>query len=175
MKILALDLSITETGWALAAGSERGCGLIVSKKQAGLHPMQRLDRIRRRVLELAAGADLVVLEGYSFGSKNSQAHALGELGGAVRLSLWGASIPYVEVPPSVVKKFATGKGNAGKEEVLVAAVRRLGYEGSNNNEADALWLLLAGLSSYGAGWVEMPKAQREALHTVAWPSLEGRS
>ena len=42
---------------------------------------------------------------------------------------------------SSIKKLATGKGNAGKPDVIKAAQVRLGYVGSDDNESDALWLL----------------------------------
>lgn len=43
------------------------------------------------------------------------------------------------VEPAVLKKWATGKGNAGKEEMIDAA-RMRGWDGDDHNEADA-WLL----------------------------------
>jgi len=174
MRVAAFDLSLTQTGWATWDGDVRRCGTIRPKDVA----MARLDRVRREVLTIADGAELVVIEGYSYGSGN-QAHQLGELGGVVRLSLWATRQtrlyrpPFVEVPPAVLKKYATGRGNAGKEEMLVAAVRRLGYEGSNNNEADALWLLSAGLDAYRASWAKLPEAQVEALAKLDWPPLGG--
>ena len=42
---------------------------------------------------------------------------------------------------SEVKKFATGKGNAGKPLMISSAKEKLGYEGNDDNEADALWIL----------------------------------
>lgn len=40
------------------------------------------------------------------------------------------------VTPSELKRYATGKGNADKD-AMVAAARRLGWEGDDHNEADA--------------------------------------
>lgn len=37
-----------------------------------------------------------------------------------------------------LKQFATGKGNAGKPQMIEAAKRKYGYEGDNDNEADAI-------------------------------------
>jgi len=50
-------------------------------------------------------------------------------------------IEYVETSSGTVKKFATGKGNAKKPEMIAAAQEKLGYEGNDDNEADALWML----------------------------------
>lgn len=50
------------------------------------------------------------------------------------------SAPYCGVPVGSIKKRATGKGNAEKA-AMVAAVRSMGFEPSDDNEADALALL----------------------------------
>ena len=42
---------------------------------------------------------------------------------------------------STIKKFATDNGNASKEMMIKAASERLQYTGSDDNEADALWIL----------------------------------
>jgi len=41
-----------------------------------------------------------------------------------------------------IKKFATGKGNSNKKVMLQYAVRKLKYVGNDDNEVDALFLLL---------------------------------
>lgn len=50
-------------------------------------------------------------------------------------------IQYAGYSASEIKKFATGKGNANKEAMVKAAQERYGYEGDNDNVADALHLL----------------------------------
>ncbi|MDH1428274.1 hypothetical protein N5J23_17280 [Comamonas aquatica] len=44
------------------------------------------------------------------------------------------------MPVGTIKKHATGKGNAGKEDVI-AAMRARGHAPADDNEADALALL----------------------------------
>lgn len=167
MNILALDLSLTSTGWARYAGGAFEQGLLEPNGRRGY---DRLGWIRAEVLGLAAGADLVVIEGYSYGSKGRAILDQAELGAVVRMALRDLGYTWVEVPPAVLKKYATGRGNAGKEEVLVEAVRRLGYGGARNDEADALWLLEMALDHYGLrSESRVPKAQREALFKVQWP------
>ena len=51
-------------------------------------------------------------------------------------------IEYVEHSSSSIKKFATGNGNAKKHMMVAAAQERLGYTGNDDNEADALWMLM---------------------------------
>jgi Holliday junction resolvasome RuvABC endonuclease subunit len=49
-------------------------------------------------------------------------------------------IPYQGVPVGTIKKHATGKGNAGKED-MIKAMQALGHPVTDDNEADALALL----------------------------------
>jgi Holliday junction resolvasome RuvABC endonuclease subunit len=49
-------------------------------------------------------------------------------------------IAYQGVPVGTIKKHATGKGNAGKDE-MIQAMRDKGHPVENDNEADALAIL----------------------------------
>jgi crossover junction endodeoxyribonuclease RuvC len=49
-------------------------------------------------------------------------------------------IPYQGVPVGTIKKHATGKGNAGKPD-MIAAMQALGFPVTDDNVADALALL----------------------------------
>ncbi len=59
------------------------------------------------------------------------------------LTAWceAKAIPYQGVPVATIKKSATGKGNADKKAVI-AAVTAKGFHPHDDNEADALALLL---------------------------------
>ncbi|MEH0008286.1 MAG: hypothetical protein V6Z82_06145 [Flavobacteriales bacterium] len=69
------------------------------------------------------------------------AHAYG--GFLAHLTAWceKRGIPYEGVPVGTIKKHATGRGNATKAQVL-EAVRQHGYRPEDDNEADALALML---------------------------------
>ncbi len=161
--VIGLDLSLTATGVANGAGA--------TTLKSSATGMARLVDLRDAVLAVGAGADLVAVEGYSFGSRTSQAHALGELGGVVRLALHEAGIRYVDIPPATLKRYACGKGNAPKAEVYGAAIRRLGYQGSDHNQADALWLRALGLDGLGYPIVTVPQTHRAALKPIDWAAL----
>lgn len=169
MKVLGIDPSLTATGAAWLDDGRRATAILKSQHMG----MARLADLRNQLLEHARAAHLVIVEGYSMGSarQQSQAHALGELGGVLRLALWEARIPYVNVAPATVKKLATGKGNALKDEVLLAAVRRLAYQGSSKDEADAMWLLEAGLHHYHLdGRCPLPQDHLAGLGKADWPT-----
>ena len=52
------------------------------------------------------------------------------------------------VNPKVLKKFATGNGNAGKQEMVQAYVQRFGRQPLDDNEAAAAWLYHYYISKY---------------------------
>jgi Holliday junction resolvasome RuvABC endonuclease subunit len=58
-------------------------------------------------------------------------------------------VPYLGVPVGTIKKHVTGKGNAGKAEVIVA-MRVRGFSPKDDNEADALALLTWTMDQRGA-------------------------
>jgi Holliday junction resolvasome RuvABC endonuclease subunit len=49
-------------------------------------------------------------------------------------------VPYQGIPVATIKRSATGRGNAGKADVI-RAMRCLGFNPGDDNEADALALL----------------------------------
>jgi len=168
LRIVAFDLSLTATGYA----SPSAIGLL---KPPELNGVARLQWIRDAVLNLTIDAHMVVIEGYSFGSGH-RAHNMGELGGVVRLALFEKGRVLAVVPPSSRAKYATGKGNAPKEQVLAEAIRRLKYEGHDNNEADAMWLLAMAADQYDAPYrVVVPAGHRVALKSIEWPRLDKQS
>lgn len=52
-------------------------------------------------------------------------------------------IPVIMVSPPSLKSFATGKGNAKKEQMLAACAER-GYFPESSDEADAYWAATLG-------------------------------
>lgn len=168
--ILALDLSLTATGWC--RDGETGVISTPAHKTSG---WERIARIARTVRDLAAGVDLVVIEGYSIGSNTGRVFDRAELGGIVRFWLWGHGLPYVDVPPQTLKKYATGKGNSPKDAMIAAAIRRFGFEGSDNNEADAYLLWCMARHAQGEPVAEVPRVQAESVGKVEWPALAARS
>ena len=57
-------------------------------------------------------------------------------------------VPYGGVPVGTIKRFATGRGNADKAAVIVAMQAR-GFHPADDNEADALALLLWAVETRG--------------------------
>ena len=140
---LALDLG-TSTGWALRTAD----GGIASGTQS-FKPGRfegggmRYLRFRRWLTELKATQDAlgaVYFEEVRRHLGVDAAHAYG--GFLATLTAWCEhhQIPYAGVPVGTIKKHATGKGDASKEE-MIAAARARGNDPEDANAADALALL----------------------------------
>jgi crossover junction endodeoxyribonuclease RuvC len=187
MKVIGLDLSLTSTGVAVATQDGAVTDRITSKPvpNATLEDRDvRLYAIERRVMEYVTGdVDLVVVEGPSYGSTTGHQHDRAGLWWLVVDALFRRGQRVVEVPPSSRMKYATGRGNASKDDVLSAVIRRYPHVDVNgNDEADALIL-----AAMGARHLERPlepgpylsaalpkqgmsKACLVAMGAVHWPN-----
>lgn len=166
MRILSLDLSLTATGWAIWDGK-----LMYGILSPKLTSFARLDAIRRGCIEMAEGADLVVMEDLSFGSNMPGAAERHGLAYIIRLALWKQKIPFHLVAPSSLKKFITGTGKAEKSIIIREVYRRFkDHDGfaidvKNDNEADAVGLLFIGRALAG-DWEPQNQAQCEVCRKV---------
>lgn len=168
MNLLGLDISLTSTGY-----SNHGFTSLI---KIGSRGPQRLYEISNMVIDVCIEyeIDAVILEGYSFASRNSQAHSIGELGGCIRMRLWENKIPYIEVPPKSRAKFATGKGNAGKTEVISAISSKTGllFSGAGADDKCDAWILeQMGLTYLGLSKYSWTAEQKTALQKVDWSSI----
>jgi len=80
--------------------------------------MQRYDIISSYFLDriMENEVDKVYMEDYSMGSKGRVFH-IAENTGVLKYRMWSFGIPFQTIPPTVIKKFASGKGNANKERM----------------------------------------------------------
>jgi crossover junction endodeoxyribonuclease RuvC len=160
VRLLGLDLSLTSTGYCV----EEKTGVIALK----LKGAERLSRVSDEIIKIIKtnAIDVAIIEGYSFASRNSQAHSIGEMGGAVRMKLWEMNIPYVEVPPTC----------RAKTEVISAISAKTGltFLGAGaDDECDAWILRQMGLAYIGESKESWTKEQLEALIKVDWSPIEG--
>lgn len=156
-RVVGLDLSLTATGVCAADGST----YTINPASKG---DERLVEISAAVAVHTRAADLVVIEDAVV--RSSAAVAIGMVHGITRLILRTKYTRYVLIPPASLKRFATGKGNAGKPEMAVALFKRAGEELPDDNQVDAWWLRAAGHELLGEPLVELPAAQVAALDKV---------
>ena len=78
--------------------------------------------------------DHIALEGYSFGSRGGRAFDIGEATGLLKYFLYKLNLNPIIIPPTTVKKYAFGKGNATKIQMHEAFMSETGinlYEDFN--------------------------------------------
>lgn len=170
MNILGVDLSLTGTG--VSDGKETWLIPSDGKKEATLEERYtRIHDIAYGAVSYACSLDVVLIEGPSLGSSHGHAHDRAGLWWMTVALLLNDGFDVVEVPPSTLKKYATGKGNASKSEMVDAAARRLPdvVTGADDNRIDALWLAAIGHDLAGHPLVKMPETHRVALKAVRWP------
>ena len=141
--VLALDLG-QETGWAVRnADGAIASGTVEfkpSRWEGGGMVYLRFRAWLQEVEETAGAIGAVYFEEVRSHRGVAAAHAYG--GFLAHLTAWAEAnkIPYAGVPVGTIKRHVTGKGNVNKEAVI-AAVRALGFDPNDDNEADALALL----------------------------------
>lgn len=181
--VMGLDPSLTSTGVAVMTPDGRAQTELV--KSTGkvtdtiTDTANRIGQITSQVFSFAVSVNpaVVVIESATFSThKDTSAHR--------RAGLWwslvqvvGEHWPVVDVTPSQLKKYATSKGNAPKETVLMTAARKWGHEvveDGSYDRADALFLASMG-SQYLGGDVPLKltdyrRALLESLFSNTLPS-----
>ena len=141
---VGIDASLTKFGvCAFSLTDGEPTALLHAPKD---RDVQRLDGIEKFVtnfilgLERMGGVSIVVLEGYAMGIRGGRSFSIGEGGGAAKLGVYRALGPENPVAyprivtPTALKKFATGKGKAEKNAVVLAAYKKWGadFDGEDN-------------------------------------------
>lgn len=141
MNTIALDLGTT-TGFAIKMVD----GAVISGTQS-FRPQRfegggmRYLRFVRWLDELARHKPMrIYFEEVRRHAGTDAAHIYGGL--MAHLTGWCEhyQVPYQGVPVQTIKKHATGRGNASKD-MVIAAIKSMGYSPADDNEADALALL----------------------------------
>lgn len=178
IRVVGLDLSLTSTGVAVVDLLDEptwDVQRIESKGKATATLAERSDRLtklRNQITKVSLGADLVVVEGPSFGqARQGGQHDRAGLWWLIVEELIFSGLPVAEVSPGGRAKYATGKGNSKKDDVLAAAVRRYpDVPILGNDIADAT--LLASMGSRHVGRpveASLPLAHLAAMDAVRWP------
>jgi crossover junction endodeoxyribonuclease RuvC len=168
--IVSLDLSLTATGVAIWRDGALSLLTLESPHAGGI---ARLDWVHNQVRELCRGAELVVVEGLSFGSNMPSAQERAGLWWMVARVLWKAGVRTQAVAPTQLKKFCTGKGSAEKSLILREVFRRWSIVADDDNQADAAVLLRIGLVLAGVTEPET-EPQREVIKTLLTGGGGGR-
>lgn len=140
MRVVGIDQSYTGFGYS-TGGEAIKKGFPASKYP---NPYDRLWSIEKwlgncldEVIDQdSRNLDLIVMEGYANAAKFGR-EAAGELGWAVKRTCYARNFEPLVVPPTSLKKFVTGKGNAAKNEMLLGVYKQWGVSFADDNQADA--------------------------------------
>jgi Holliday junction resolvasome RuvABC endonuclease subunit len=169
MKILSLDLG-TKTGFALLENGSvtSGTWLLATDKELREQKKakrercceMRVEKLFKLVSQLMP-ADHVYFEDVQFCTSQAQAQLWASFRGAIMLAVCKPSCVVHAIPVGTLKKFATGKGNAQKDQMASALLQarpdfyavgsgpkgepqildRVNMRPMDDNEVDALHLL----------------------------------
>lgn len=148
--ILSLDLGTT-TGWASLIGGIVHSGTVIFRSgryDGGGMRYLRFQAWLEQLADDSGGLRAIYFEEVRRHIGTDAAHIYG--GFLATLTAWceREGVAYQGVPVGTIKRFATGKGNAGKDAVL-AAVRQRGFQPADDNEADAIAILLWAMETRG--------------------------
>lgn len=120
--------------------------------------------------ELSPGDDIAI-EGFAYGANGNAISIQYGLGWGLRMALYTDKYSYLDVPPTSLKKFASGRGNTKKDELAVHIFKRWGFEHKSDNVRDAFVLAhIARLAHLkGRSGINLPTHQQDALKAILEP------
>jgi Holliday junction resolvasome RuvABC endonuclease subunit len=149
--VLALDLGTT-TGWALRGTDDRiTSGTMTfkpSRFEGGGMRYLRFNGWLQEIARLGGPFHRIVFEEVRRHVGTDAAHVYGGLLGQLTAWCEEHGIAYQGVPVGTIKAFAAGRGNADKA-AMIAAVQARGFSPADDNEADAIAILLWAIETGG--------------------------
>jgi Holliday junction resolvasome RuvABC endonuclease subunit len=139
---LGIDQSLRSSGVAVVSEGQdvQFIGRIAPGKLTGVQRLASIRSALRDVLAGEPGIRFAALEGYAYDVGAGRVFELGEVGSVVKLVLHDAAIPFVIVPPASLKLFVTGSGQAKKEQMRQAVLKKWGISIEQDDECDAFGL-----------------------------------
>lgn len=168
-----VDLSLTSTGvCTIGAAWDIHIHRIESKPlphATVIQKFERMNTIADRIMDVIAPGIPVALEGPAYGAKGSATHDIaGNWWNFIR-RCWENGNPVTIIAPTSLKQYATGAGNASKDQVLAAVVRRYDSIDVNQNDiADAVVLAAMLRRHLGHPIDDMPQLHLKSLDKVTW-------
>ena len=170
--VVGVDSSLTATGLCeLSDDLEVVLSTVGTKAGPGArHKLGRMRYLADDIAQRCVLSNVVMFEGPSFASKGSATRDLAGLWWLVLDRLDELKVTVGVVPPSVLKKWTTGKGTASKFQVGQHIAKRWPHEPplNSDNEGDALALASMGLQRLGLLPWTPTKVQTAQLGEVEW-------
>lgn len=172
MAILSLDLGTT-TGWCARQRSGQITSGTLSfqpkRFEGGGMRYLRFSQWLFEINEILGGIESVYFEEVRRHLGADAAHAYGGFMAHLTAFCEQHKIPYEGIPVGTIKKFATGRGNATKDNMMDFAKSK-GLDPRDDNEADAIALLYCVISNHHV----ISANAISALYAVSRKSAEKR-
>lgn len=160
-RFVGIDYSTTSTGIAIAAGSTWDVFTATSKPTGDTlgDYYDRIIDLAYRIESVIDSSDVIAIEGIAFAGRGQKVDRLHYA--------WHRTVEHLTtqgnrlhvVTTNQVKQLATAKGNANKDEVLLATERRVPQaQVRGNDEADAVWLAVGASILTGEPVIDLPAA-----------------
>ena len=160
MRYVGIDPS-TKTGIVVIDGDQTFSKEITSKVKKD---PERFYDITAQILNWLQEGDKIAIEGFSYGSKGRGVSTQYGVGWIIRGELIKNGYSYTEVTPNAVKKFATGKGNEKKENMVLPIYKHWGFENPSDNIRDAFVLAQVMKGMYGLS--RLTKYQIDVINNI---------
>jgi len=168
MRFVGLDLS-TKTGLVII--DESG-NVLIEKEITSTHktdPRRMID-LTNQVISHLNEKDIIAIEGFSYASRGKGVSFQFGYGYSVQIELYKRDFDFLIVSPSQVKKFATGRGNSSKDDMILPIYKRWGYENESDNVRDAF--ILAQIARATKISTKLPKFQKEIIDALKKGALK---
>lgn len=190
--VVGVDFSLTNTGaaWPDRATASTGAAGLTNPRTYVGDRAQALDELADKVYQLIISRRehydfrlprLVVVEDFPPGNTRSDPER-GFLWWRTMFMMSAFGIPVLPVPPSTLKQYACGMGNANKREVIAGVreffpqwpIMRTSKTGKelttvDEDKVDAVVLMAIGCDLLGEPLVELPAKHRKALDKLELP------
>jgi Holliday junction resolvasome RuvABC endonuclease subunit len=146
-------------------GDDEGRGKTVTLPS--LRGFQRLHSIASDVAQTLQvwRPTFVAIEGYAYVRNVGAFVTLVEIGTVIRQAMYAQQLPWVEVPPTVLKKWTTGSGIATKDQMALSVRQRWSYQSHSHDIVDAFalaqmaqlgWAEVLAIKGVTIGWAQPP-------------------
>jgi len=184
IKVVGVDLSLRSTGIARLTVSPDGVpstytttvGRVGEDAETLRQRWLRLNWLVEAIAEEVAWPDLVLIEGPAYSAKYGHPHDRSGAWWQLVDILMSRGRCLVEVPPNVLKVWATGRGNTAKPAVTQRVAAHWGHlfdipSGAGRSDvADAIAAVTLGAAHLGAPLIDLPPIHTRALASVQWPT-----